>query len=313
MSRWPTWTIWRGCTDSVGKFPRPWMGTASPTIESKRRTWSQVSTQNRRLCSGASPRDMVAFRPRLPKIKTNLESVKERSVSRGVCPQESVGESGQKCGCERWMLCVLRCAPLQSAQSAPGRFIRGFKASSLGCALRLAAVFGHWLWTPCLQETPFAWRIRQTPPRAAPIAVRPARWQGFPSPLTGWAYNLYQLSCEIVGFYQTLSSCVDIFFSFKRTSKMIREIKLQLCKHELRFSSDDAFLYLSREYLQNMQDVFFAATPCFTVMQTYRRPDNSQSTPKKEKDVRGLAVGHFSSRFAQTRLSRKTDFQASSC
>lgn len=54
-----TWTIWRGCTDRVGKFPRPWMGTASPKIESKRCTWSQVKTQNRRLWSEASPQDMV--------------------------------------------------------------------------------------------------------------------------------------------------------------------------------------------------------------------------------------------------------------
>lgn len=60
-----TWTIWRGCTDRVGKFPRPWMGTASPKIESKRCTWSQVKTQNRRLWSETSPQDMVMLTYRL--------------------------------------------------------------------------------------------------------------------------------------------------------------------------------------------------------------------------------------------------------
>lgn len=54
-----TWTICRGCTDSVGKFPRPWIGTLSPRMESKRRTWSQHSTLTRRLWSEASPGDMT--------------------------------------------------------------------------------------------------------------------------------------------------------------------------------------------------------------------------------------------------------------
>lgn len=54
-----TWTICRGCTDSVGKFPRPWIGTLSPRMESKRRTCSQDSTLTRRLCSEASPEDMT--------------------------------------------------------------------------------------------------------------------------------------------------------------------------------------------------------------------------------------------------------------
>ena len=66
-----TWTIWRGCTDRVGKFPRPWMGTASPRIESKRCTWSQDNTQNRRLWSDAPPQDMatLTFSPPLPEIE----------------------------------------------------------------------------------------------------------------------------------------------------------------------------------------------------------------------------------------------------
>lgn len=54
-----TWMICRGFTESVGKFPRPWMGTLSPRMESKRRTWSQDRTLSRRLCSGASPDDMT--------------------------------------------------------------------------------------------------------------------------------------------------------------------------------------------------------------------------------------------------------------
>lgn len=53
-----TWTICRGCTESVGKFPRPWTGTVSPRIESKRCTCSQDNTQNRRHCSDTSPEDM---------------------------------------------------------------------------------------------------------------------------------------------------------------------------------------------------------------------------------------------------------------
>lgn len=59
MNRGLTWTICRGCMDSVGKFPRPWIGTLSPRMESKRRTCSQDSTLTRRLCSEASPEDMT--------------------------------------------------------------------------------------------------------------------------------------------------------------------------------------------------------------------------------------------------------------
>ena len=54
-----TWTICRGCTDSVGKFPRPWIGTLSARMESKRHTWSQHSTLRRRPGSSASPEDMT--------------------------------------------------------------------------------------------------------------------------------------------------------------------------------------------------------------------------------------------------------------
>lgn len=54
-----TWTICRGCTDSVGKFPRPWIGTLSPRMESKRCTWSHDSTLTRRLWSQASAEDMA--------------------------------------------------------------------------------------------------------------------------------------------------------------------------------------------------------------------------------------------------------------
>lgn len=57
-----TWTICRGCTESVGKFPRPWTGTVSPRIESKRCTCSQDNTQNRRHCSDTSPEDMAMER-----------------------------------------------------------------------------------------------------------------------------------------------------------------------------------------------------------------------------------------------------------
>lgn len=35
------------------------------------------------------------------------------------------------------------CAPQKAGQSAAKRFIRRLKASSLGCALQLAAEFGH--------------------------------------------------------------------------------------------------------------------------------------------------------------------------
>lgn len=59
MDRGLTWTISRGCTDSVGKFPRPWIGTLSPRIESKRRTWSQDSTLTLRLWSEELPEDMT--------------------------------------------------------------------------------------------------------------------------------------------------------------------------------------------------------------------------------------------------------------
>lgn len=59
QSRYLTWTICRGCTESVGKFPRPWIGTLSPRIESNLCTCSQDNTQNRRLCSDTSPEDMM--------------------------------------------------------------------------------------------------------------------------------------------------------------------------------------------------------------------------------------------------------------
>lgn len=59
MDRGLTWTISRGCTDNVGKFPRPWIGTLSPRIESKRRTWSQDSTLTLRLWSEELPEDMT--------------------------------------------------------------------------------------------------------------------------------------------------------------------------------------------------------------------------------------------------------------
>lgn len=42
-----TCTMVRGRTDSVGKFPRPWMGTASPRIWSRRCTCSHVRTLKR--------------------------------------------------------------------------------------------------------------------------------------------------------------------------------------------------------------------------------------------------------------------------
>lgn len=57
-----TWTICRGWTERVGKFPRPWTGTVSPRIESKRCTCSQDNTQNRRHCSDTSPEDMAMER-----------------------------------------------------------------------------------------------------------------------------------------------------------------------------------------------------------------------------------------------------------
>lgn len=42
-----TCTMVRGLTDSVGKLPRPWMGTVSPRIWSSRCTCSHVSTLKR--------------------------------------------------------------------------------------------------------------------------------------------------------------------------------------------------------------------------------------------------------------------------
>lgn len=67
-----TWTICRGWTESVGKFPRPWTGTVSPRIESKRCTCSQDNTQNRRHCSDTSPEDMAMERTTsLKKAKTS--------------------------------------------------------------------------------------------------------------------------------------------------------------------------------------------------------------------------------------------------
>lgn len=52
-----TWTMCRGCTDRVGKFPRPWIGMLSPRMESNRRTWSQDSTLTLGFSSGASPEE----------------------------------------------------------------------------------------------------------------------------------------------------------------------------------------------------------------------------------------------------------------
>lgn len=54
-----TCTICRGWTESVGKFPRPWIGTHSPRMESRRCTCSHDKTQQRRLCSDTSAEDMA--------------------------------------------------------------------------------------------------------------------------------------------------------------------------------------------------------------------------------------------------------------
>lgn len=57
--RYCTCTICRGWTESVGKFPRPWIGTHSPRMESRRCTCSHDKTQQRRLCSDTSAEDMA--------------------------------------------------------------------------------------------------------------------------------------------------------------------------------------------------------------------------------------------------------------
>lgn len=109
--------------------------------------------------------------------------------------------------------------PLKSGQSAKKRFIPGFKCSLLACELWLAADFGHWLWTPCLQETPFMWRIWKYPP----ISVLPARAQGFPShrptaPLLPWSahpqlqqfYHSVFIN-QIFGYFVADSQLNDLF------------------------------------------------------------------------------------------------------
>lgn len=162
------------------------MGTASPTIESKRCTWSQVNTQNRRLWSEASPQDMIEVNSRNPpfpkkkkktirkaKQENQMQDLKQRFLSSfpagsffllspkwgvysgrcrmSMCKEQLAG--CQRCVCERWMCRFLRCAPLKAGRTSRWRFIRRFKASSLGAntaAPWLAAVFGHSLETPCL-------------------------------------------------------------------------------------------------------------------------------------------------------------------
>lgn len=71
-----TWTICRGCTESVGKFPRPWMGTLSPRMESSRCTCSHDNTQNRRL-SEASPEDMARLSRKKCKCQVDLLHCRE--------------------------------------------------------------------------------------------------------------------------------------------------------------------------------------------------------------------------------------------
>lgn len=79
-----TWTISRGCTDRVGKFPRPWMGTASPRIESKRCTWSQDNTQNRRLWSDASPQDIAMLTLGSPQQQIKKKDRKQQNMMSSV-------------------------------------------------------------------------------------------------------------------------------------------------------------------------------------------------------------------------------------
>lgn len=106
-----TWTICRGCTESVGKFPRPWTGTVSPRIESKRCTCSQDNTQNRRHCSDTSPEDMSMERTTsFKKAKTSaLLPHRYRSFQTDEAPtQNRLWKAQLFHSCSRYQLFIYR-------------------------------------------------------------------------------------------------------------------------------------------------------------------------------------------------------------
>lgn len=139
----------------------------------------------------------------------------------------------QRCVCERWMCRFLRCAPLKADRTSLWRFIRRFKASSLGpntAALWLAAVFGH-----SLESVSWERPQRDAAGRLLPLPLlqQPAPWQGFPplllenSSSNDLIIPLHGQEVAFILIWRLLSSQTD------QLSAGLRGETLQLCIHTL--------------------------------------------------------------------------------
>lgn len=187
----------------------------------------------------------------------------------------------------------LRCAPIESSQSGKNRFIRGFKGCSLGCALWLAAVFGHWLWTPLSAGNTLHVTHSTGSAPSALLLLHPAWWLGSPPHsqhelMILWLWHcapLLQISVDECGFgWNTDQICYNdwvLWSGYSCTNKL----SLLLI----------VFPYLfSRECLQNTQDVLFFFFQDFPASRSYSHTIG-WALRKKEEEVRGFAARHFSS------------------